>query len=314
MSASPQTILRRHQNMKGQLRYQLFKSKALQIRKPYYMYQSQNWRPDRPFLLLWLFRGHEREWVNISEDTSRIHSTAIQDLDTLISRDQLPPTIAVMPGLNSTNNWISSGGVDMQGNWPKGMKGLGSGRFWTYLSNELIPHIDQYFDPHKMATRAAFGFSMGGFTVQLLSTRKPGYLHHAAMYDGIFPWAKHDDPRIQGKNPSDTIWMESTAFDAALGRPRDPKALLEWNPTDQLLAADPKELNLMRKTSFWINSASADGSFGNIDRARYLAKFLSERGMPNSHPSIPFSQDAKHDWHWNDTFFYTTLLRIADDF
>jgi hypothetical protein len=70
----------------------------------------------------------------------------------------------------------------------------------------------------------------------------------------------------------------------------------------------------MRKTSFWINSASADGSLGNIDRARYLAKFLSERGMPNSHPSIPFSQDAKHDWHWNDTFFYTTLLRIADDF
>jgi len=314
MSAIPQTILSRHQSMKGQLRYQVFKSKALEIRKPYYVYQSEQWRPDRPFLLLWLFRGHEREWVNIAEDTSRFHSTAIQDLDTLISRDQLPPTIAIMPGLNSTNNWISSAGVDMQGSWPKGIRGLGTGRFWSYLSDELIPHIDHNLDPHQMATRAAFGFSMGGYTVQLLSTRKPGYLDHAAMYDGIFPWAKHVDPRIKGKNQEDVIWMESSAFDAALGRPRNAKVLRDWNPTDQLLAADQENLNLMRKTQFWINSASADGSFGNIDRAKYLVKTLKERGMPNRHASIPFAKDAKHDWHWNDTFFYTTLLRIAKDF
>jgi hypothetical protein len=300
--------------MKGQLRHQVFKSRALGIRKPYYVYQSEHWRPDRPFLMLWLFRGHEREWVNISEDKTRVHSTAIQDLDTLIRRDQLPPAIAIMPGLNSSNNWISSGGLNMQGSWPKEMRGLGSGKFWNYLTDELMPYIDQSLDPHHMAKRAAFGFSMGGFTVQLLSTRKPGYLHHAAIYDGIFPWAKHIDPRIKGKDQSDKIWTSSPVFDAALGRPRNPKALLEWNPTDQLLQADDQHLNQMKKTNFWINSASADGSFGNIDRTKYLVKALRERGMPNHHPSIPFAEDAKHDWHWNDTFFYTTLLKMANDF
>jgi S-formylglutathione hydrolase FrmB len=194
------------------------------------------------------------------------------------------------------------------------MKGLGTGQFWNYLSDELMPYIDSTFNPHQMATRAAFGFSMGGFTVQLLSTRKPGYLDHAAIYDGIFPWAKHVDPRIKGKDQSDKIWTASPVFDAALGRPREAKAMVDCNPTDQLLSSDAQHLALMQHTRFWINSAAADGSFGNIDRTKFLVKALAERGMPNRHLSIPFADDAKHDWHWNDTFFYTTLLKMAEDF
>jgi enterochelin esterase-like enzyme len=161
MALTAQQILEHHQEMHGKLHLRHFKSRVLGIRKPWYIYQTADWSPTKPFLLIWLFRGHEREWVNFREDTSRVESTAIQDLDALNLRKIVPPAIAIMPGLTSTNNWVPSGGVNMVGDLKPTMKGLGSGRFWDYLTCELMPFVESTYNPHGMATKAGFGFSLG---------------------------------------------------------------------------------------------------------------------------------------------------------
>jgi len=314
MGLSAQQILEHHQQMHGKLHMRHFKSRVLGTRKPYYVYQTANWNPSEPFLLIWLFRGHEREWVNFREDSSRLESTAIQDLDALNIRKIVPPAIAIMPGLTSTNNWVPSGGVNMAGSWKPTMKGLGSGRFWDYLTGELMPFVESTYNPHGMAMKAGFGFSLGGFTLQLLSMRIPGYFDHAAFYDGLFPWPSHQDPRLEGDDHTDRVWTKSPIFDGAFGNPRDFKAMDRWNPTDTLMTADDAWLEQIRRTHFWINSAAGDGSTGNIDRARFLITELERRGIHNHLRRVPFDDHARHDWHWNDAFFNKVITRISAEY
>jgi len=314
MSYSTNRILEHHRNLHGILRHQTFKSQVLGIRKPYYLYQSPNWHPNEPFLLIWLFRGHEREWVNFREDPSRKETTAIQDLDALVLRKIIPPCIAIMPGLASANNWVPSGGVNMTGHWKSGMKGLGTGRFWDYLSGELIPYIEEKYNHKGKAQRLAFGFSLGGYTVQLLSMAMPGYLHDAAIYDGLFPWPGHIDPRQTDESAhKDKVWDTSGIFDGAFGTSGQRQALDEWNPTDMLLNADPDKLSLIQKTRFWISSAAGDGRIGNIDRSRFLVAELEKNGIPNQFKRIPLADQAAHDWHWNDVFFNKVLVRATGE-
>lgn len=314
MSVTPQHILEHHKGLRGKLHLRHFKSRVLGIRKSYYVYQSADWDARRPFLLLWLFRGHEREWVNFREDSSRLESTAIEDLDALNLRKIVPPTLAIMPGLTSSNNWVPSGGVNMVGEWKPTMRGLGTGRFWDYLTGELMPHTETAYNPKGMATRAGFGFSLGGYTLQLLSMRVPGYFDHAAFYDGLFPWPSHQDPRLEGDDHTDKIWTQSPIFDAAFGKPRDTRALDRWNPTDTLVTADDAWLEQLRQTRFWINSAAGDGSTGNIDRAKFIIGELERRGIHNQMRKVPFDEHARHNWHWTDAFFNKVVTRISSEY
>lgn len=303
-------ILARHAHLNGSLRVAHFRSRSLGIRKPYYVYQSAGWKPDQPFNLIWLFRGHEREWVNFREDQSREQTTAIEDLDALIDGNLLPQSIAIMPGLASANNWVPSAGMNMVGSWKPSMRGLGQGKFNDYLLLELIPYIEKTYNPLGKATRSAFGFSLGGYIVQMLSVMKPGYLQHAAMYDALFMWPGHIDPR--GDEPcSDSVWLNASIFDPALGKPRNTQALDYWNTTDMLVNADEALLNSIKSTKFWINSAAGDGSTGNIDRSRFMEELMASKGISNQCGEIPLDVQARHNWHWNDVFFSKVLSEIA---
>ena len=96
-----QAILERHRaSLHGTLRLRRLQSTALSLRKPYYVYEPPGLAEGSQVPVLYLLRGHQREWVNIDEDTSRQHSTAIEDLDTLIQWGEVPPVVAVMPGLS----------------------------------------------------------------------------------------------------------------------------------------------------------------------------------------------------------------------
>ncbi len=291
-------ILARHrETLNGSLALHRLPSAALGFSKPLYVYTP----PEPARALVYLFRGHEREYVNFAEDGSRFHSTTIEDLDRHISSGRLPPVTAVMPGLNSSNNHVPSLGIDMAGTWPGILRGLGSGRFWQYLSEEFIPAVEARFGCD--GPRLASGFSLGGFTVSLLAALKPGYLHHAGMYDGLFMWPHHHDPRVRLNGPNtDPVWMRHMIFDAALGRPRDPRALARWNPTDILAAAEGDTLDAMRRSTYWIKCAGADGSAGNRDRAHGIAGLLRKKGLSLGFNELLLHPAAAHSWHWNDRF------------
>ncbi len=314
MPYSKRQILARHRgSLRGRLRACRLHSSALGIRKPYFAYEPPGLRYQQGLPLLYLFRGHEREWVNIGEDASRQATTAIEDLDERIAEGLLPPMVVVIPGLNSTNNHVPSLGIDMAGAWPDTLRGLGTGRFWRFLIRELLLRIERDYPETRGGRRLAAGFSLGGYTVSLLATRCPGYFDHAGIYDGLFMWPDHHDPREPKTGEwTDPIWGASPLFDAALGKPRDPSAMRRWNPTDTLRLADGDVLSTLQKTTFWIASAPSDGHRGNVDRARFFVDLLREKAIPVGFDEVIFDADAAHTWHWTDRFLMRFLERALD--
>lgn len=303
-------IARHRETLRGQLILKTLRSAALGIAKPYYLYEPPGLDFSGPVHLLYLFRGHEREWVNWREDQSRVASTAIEDLDRLIARGLLPPVVAVLPGLSSSNNWIPSLGINMVGTWAARFRGLGSGRFWDYLISELLPAIDRRYPRENGGKRLMAGFSLGGYTVSLLASKLPGYFDAAGMYDGTFMWSRHRDPRVGDAPFTDRIWCKSGLFDAALGRPRQQLAMQTWNATDLLQRAAGEHLTAMRKTTFWVASAARDGGFGNRDRARNFARLLKKQKLPMVSRDIILHENAAHTWHWADRFLIEFLFKI----
>lgn len=304
MASSEQQILTRHRaSLRGALQLRYLASAALGIRKAYYAYEPPTLKGPRRLPLLYLFRGHEREWVNIREDASRRATTAVEDLDRRIVEGTVPPMVVIIPGLNSLNNHVPSLGIDMVGTWPVEQRGLGTGRFWRYLVHELLPAVERDYPQTRGARRLAAGFSLGGFTVSLLATHCPGYFDHAGIYDGLFMWPGHQDPRQPVTDAwTDPTWCQSPLFDAALGKPRNPAAMRRWNPTDTLRHADSDLLVKLRKTTFWIASAPSDGHQGNVDRAHFFVDLLRRRGLRTGFAEIIFDPTASHSWHWTDRF------------
>lgn len=342
-------ILRRHRaSLAGTLCYRRLPSRALGLAKPYYVYEPPGVALARGLPVCYLFRGHEREWAYLREDGSRRLRTAVEEVDRLVAAGRLPPLLLVLPGLNSDDNHVPSLGVDMAGSWPAARKGLGTGRFWQYLTDELFPHVERRYQgvaggPHLMA-----GFSLGGFTVSLLGVLRPGLFDHAAVYDGLFTWPGHRDPRypaprqavleaangaartarlrpaaarlartalaaVSGRGSdgcTDPVWCGAPIFDAALGRPRDAGAMRRWNPTDALAALSPAARKELRRTTFWIRCAAADGSRGNLDRTRFFTARLREAGVPLGFDGdVVLHPRAAHTWHWTDRFLARFLLR-----
>ncbi len=309
-AASPSEILHRHrQTLSGDLRLLYIFSHALNIYKRVYVYTPPDWSPDMPTPILYLFRGHEREWVNVREDPTR-HSTAIEDVDKLISWGKIPPLVAVMPGLNSADNRIPSLGINMVGTWSEDTLGLGTGRFWDYLTQELIPEIDQRFPAARETLRLMAGFSLGGYTVSLLATCLPGYFHHAAMYDGTFMWPWHLDPREAAFPFSDPIWCDMSIFDAALGNPRHWDAMKYWNTTDRVRKASGETLTLLQRTTFWIASAYQLPGRSNYTRTLTFKRMLHRQNLPIGFARIPFRKRAAHTWHWADLFLIRFLRSV----
>lgn len=309
MNTAAKILARHEKSLRGRLRLKAFKSKALGILKPYYIYEPPGFAAQEKLPVLYLFRGHEREWVNFREDSSRLKATAIEDLDKLMRYHLLPPLLVVMPGLNSTNNHIPSLGIDMVGQWPARLKGLGTGRFWTYLTAELFPFIEKKYPQTNGALRLMAGFSLGGYTVSMLSTRLAGYFQHAAIYDGTLMWPGHSDPRVGDEEFNDNVWCRSALFDPAFGSPRDTEAMQGWNASDRLAHAAGTVLHNMQRTRFWVASAARDGQYGNRDRAQKFAELLRKKGLKNGFSTVVFDDSAAHTWHWADRFLVAFLLQ-----
>lgn len=299
-------ILARHrQSLDGTLRACYLPSKALGINKSFYVYEPPGFHKEMQLPVLYLFRGHEREWVNIDEDSSRQRATAIEDIDKAIALHMIPPVLVVMPGLNSSNNHVPSLGINMAGTWRTSMRGLGSGMFWDFLTNELFQAIKKRY-PAAGFKRLAAGFSLGGFTTSLLAIRCPELFTHVGIYDGLFMWPKHEDPRAIPNEPgNDKVWTQGAIFDPVFGNPRNEDALAFWNPTDILQRTAS---HIYRNTAWWVSCAPSDGQHGNHDRAKFYHALLEEKEITQHAKDVIFDAEATHSWHWADKFLLHFLI------
>lgn len=296
MRLQPNKITSHHKHIHGQLIYTTIISEALGIPKSFYTYTPPGFVAEQKVSLFFLFRGHEREYVNVNEDNSRT-TTTIEKIDELIQNARIKPAIFIMPGLNSEDNHISGLGINMGGKWSK--KGLGSGQLNYFLINELVPFLKKTY---TITDFHVVGFSLGGFTAVNMAASTDMDVKTMAVYDGLFPFPNHLDPRYDNK--PDDVFYTHPVFDATFGKPRNEVLMREWNVTEILLKKDLSGL------SCYLQSAASDGLEGNRDRTSYFANLIQKKGAHILNSTKILNTNAKHNWYWNDTFIISYLITI----
>lgn len=296
--------------LQGRVHTKRFYSPALGVSKGYNIYLPPGYSGTRQrFPVLYLFRGHEREWCNPKEDGSRGGKTVIDDLDAMTAQGKIGRMIVVMPSTSSDDGTISCLGVNMvSAGRVRNVAGIGTGRFEQYLVDDLLPHIDStYRTIADRWHRGVDGFSLGGFTAMLLASKHPDRFISAGCYDGTMMWRELSDPREQPDDMSDRTWMYSTLFDAAFGTPRNISAMRRNNPTAIIAKAQGRSLAMIRQIRYHIQSAAVDGQRGNLDRACHFVEILGTIGLRNSFKHTKLTPAAVHTWAYADMHMRRTL-------
>jgi len=306
----------------GTVEHHTFFSPALGIDKSYNIYLPPGYYQDRRrYPVLYLFRGHEKEWFDPYQDHSR-GGTAIQHLaDELILSGAVSPMIIVGVGLTSADGSIYGLGVNfVNPRLARGVEGIGSGLFETYLTRDVIGHIDATWRTRSQARyRGADGFSLGGFTAVMMGIKYPELFSSVGSYDGSYMFHNLHDPRRQTGRPDDRLWMRRDGMFAPAFRPTgkrryDAAYMNLYNPLS-LLEKMPSETRArLEKNRFYLRSASSDGHQGNRDRNVHLVTLFQLYGIRNHASSLILSSDAHHTWKFADLHMRETLRKHAEAF
>ncbi len=277
-------------------------SQALGVRKAFYVYvPCGSLSPGRRYPVLYLLRGHEREWVNPREDATR-SGTVIDVYERLLRAGSIGPMVLVFPGLTSDDGRVHSVATDLRARaLAPDTPGLGTGRFATYLVHELIPLVDALFPTLPGGRHRGFdGFSLGGLMAVKVAAQYPGLATTAGAYDGTFLYATLDGA---GMRADDRVYSAGI-FDAVFGRPRDEAFAIANNPANLILTQPVAEL---RRVCWMIQYGPRrlEPLGSNFYRGRYLRTLLAQRGIAgNVQDVLP---DGAHDWATADRHMAMTL-------
>jgi len=296
-----------------------FSSKILGVKKNYRIYLPPGYfTSEKRYPVLYLFRGHEKEWFDPDQDHSR-GNRAIQHLaDELLADKRICEMIIVGPGMTSDNGSIYGLGVNfLNSKAAKKAKGIGSGQFEDYFCEDVVNHIDSTYRTLK-GVRAADGFSLGGFTSLMLAVKHPGLFCSVGSYDGSHMFNGMNDPRYPGLR-NDTLWLRRDQMFAPAFRRRgkdehDLEHLLSYNILSMLESYSAKKREAVAKCRFYITTAAADGMEGNRDRGVHLVSILQQYGIINQADELVLSNDALHNWHFADLHMRRTLQLHSEAF
>jgi predicted alpha/beta superfamily hydrolase len=277
-------------------------SRALGIAKAFYVFLPPSYgRNERRYPVLYLLRGHEREWVNAAEDGSR-GGTVIDVYLRLLQQRRVGEMILVFPGLTSDDNRVHSLATDFRARaLAPDSPGLGTGRFESFLVAELVPLVDELFRTQPGgAHRGVDGFSLGGYMAVKLAARYPELFATAGAYDGTFLYADDSGQRIR----DDDRVFGAALFDAVFGHPRDHAYAAANSPANLILAADAERLRGIR----WLiqyGPRHLEPMGSNYIRGAYLRGVLAERGITGMLPQV--IAGGRHDWATADRHMHATL-------
>lgn len=269
-------------------------SAILGLRRRFYVYTPSGYTTGTERLpVIYLFRGHEREWINAKEDSTRDGKTVIDVYEDLLLNKEVGPLILVFPGVASDDNRWSGMLVNARQAQLPAVKGaLGNGRWEDYFLHELIPYIDSHYRTDPTA-RAVDGFSLGGFMSVKIAAQHPTLFRSVGAYDGTFLWDDPKDPH--GIATTDNVFG-MPIFDPIWGKPRDRRFAAANNPLNLVRNGDPAVLSKLQ----WLiayGPRSAEPSNSNYYRGNRLRRLLAERGIPNIGGAI---RGGVHTWRQAD--------------
>lgn len=283
-------------------------SPALGITKKFNIYLPEGYdgSSDR-YPVVYLFRGHEREWVNPTEDGSR-GGRMIKDVaDELYQAGSIGRMILVMPGLSSDDNTVAGIAVNfVDVSQAGGKSGVGTGRFEDYMIDDLIPYVDDHYRTKaSRLQRGVDGFSLGGYTSLMLATKHPELFSSAGGYDGTLMWLDFND--LDSPGPLDDGYLYSDFFNTNFGLPpRDIDYMSQYNPPNLVRSTNGANLGNLLSTQFLITSGA---EFQNSNRSvsQHLVDLLAMHGVANGFSDIRLTPTAIHNWFHADLHARMTL-------
>ena len=280
-------------------------SAALGVEKGSYIFVPPELKRDAALRVpsLYLFRGHEREWINPVEDSTRGGRTVIDTYLELRARNEIGPMILVFPGISSDDNHIPGLLVNCRApELAQGRAGFGTGRFEDYLVQDLIPYIDSVFPTLPDGRhRGVGGFSLGGFMAFKIAAQHPRLFGSASAYDGTFLYASDGGRAVR---PTDSV-LRNPMFGAAWGDPRDLRFIAANSPANLILRGDATALSRIT----WMiqyGPQSREPWAANFYRGEHMLRVLRQKGLHNALPAAALA-DGDHTWRIADRHMATAL-------
>jgi hypothetical protein len=281
-------------------RYVTFFSAALGIHKSFYIYIPPDLVGGRRAPTLYFLRGHQREWINPHEDSTRAGTNVIDVYERLRAAGQVGPLLLVFPSMSSDDNRVPGLLVNMQAAQRAESSGIGSGRFEYYFFDDLLPDVEAQF-PALAGKRGLAGFSLGGAMAIKAAAQRPDLFTSASAYDGTFLYAVDRGRRVRR---TDSV-IHNPIFDAAYDVPRNTRFIAANSPANLILRGDQTALGRVT----WIigyGPESGEPWHSNYYRGEHLVQCLAARGLPNALPHTSFA-GGDHTWRTADAFMELAL-------
>jgi Putative esterase len=283
-------------------RHITFFSPALGINKSFYIFVPPDLTDGQSVPALYLLRGHEREWINTQEDSSRGGKNVIDVYERLRAVGHLGPLILVFPGMTSDDNRVPTLLVNMCAPQLTSASGIGSGRFEDYFFQDLIPYVDAHFPTiADRRRRGVAGFSLGGAMAIKAVAQRPELFATASAYDGTFLYAIAGGQRVRANDPV----LRNPMFDPAYDVPRNMPFIAGISASNLIMRGDATTLSRVT----WLigyGSEQLEPWHANFYRGEHLVRCLRARGIDNALPRAGFP-GGNHTWRTADEFMAVTL-------
>ena len=251
--------------------------------------------------VVYLLRGHEREWLRTDEDQSRSGRNVLDVYEELLRSAQVGPMILVMPSLTSDDGQVHGLGIDFLKPWlGTQTAGVGTGLWESYVRDDVIDFVDARW--RTLGTgehRGVDGFSLGGAMALKFAAKFPGMFRTAGAYDGTFLYDDGQVVRASDQLLGNPIW------EPAFGRRRNLQYAAANSVANLLLDAN---LTHLQQTAWMVQYGPehVEPWGSNYYRGKHIVDVLTRRGVANAvaDPVIP---NATHSWANADAHMRITL-------